>query len=132
MTVTVERVVTSGTFSIDGEDFAVDNNIWIVGDDQEVLDSGPGGISWFTYFLLKGMEPGIINQRPSGSILFSELAAYVKVNSANAYHTPASGSMLGHEGGDYVLHNTSLSKPRLAALHAPWRSREQGRGRART
>jgi len=33
----VERVVTSGTFSIDGEDFEVDNNVWLVGDDQEVL-----------------------------------------------------------------------------------------------
>ena len=33
----VERVVTSGTFSIDGEDHAVDNNIWLVGDDQEVV-----------------------------------------------------------------------------------------------
>ena len=30
-------VVTSGTFSIDGEDFDVDNNIWIVGDDDECL-----------------------------------------------------------------------------------------------
>ena len=33
----IDRVVTSGTFSIDGEDFAVDNNIWIVGDDAEVF-----------------------------------------------------------------------------------------------
>lgn len=33
----VQRVVTSGTFSIDGEDHAVDNNIWLVGDDQEVV-----------------------------------------------------------------------------------------------
>ena len=33
---TIERVVTHGVFSIDGEDFAVDNNIWIVGDDREV------------------------------------------------------------------------------------------------
>jgi glyoxylase-like metal-dependent hydrolase (beta-lactamase superfamily II) len=33
----IERVVTSGTFSIDGEDFAVDNNVWLVGDDTEVL-----------------------------------------------------------------------------------------------
>ena len=31
------HVVTSGTFSIDGEDFDVDNNIWIVGDDRECL-----------------------------------------------------------------------------------------------
>jgi glyoxylase-like metal-dependent hydrolase (beta-lactamase superfamily II) len=33
----IERVVTSGTFSLDGEDFDVDNNIWIVGDDSEVV-----------------------------------------------------------------------------------------------
>lgn len=33
----MDRVVTSGTFSLDGEDFDVDNNIWIVGDDREVI-----------------------------------------------------------------------------------------------
>lgn len=33
----VERVVTSGIFSLDGEAFEVDNNVWIVGDDAEVL-----------------------------------------------------------------------------------------------
>jgi glyoxylase-like metal-dependent hydrolase (beta-lactamase superfamily II) len=33
----IERVVTSGIFSLDGEDFEVDNNIWIVGDDAEVV-----------------------------------------------------------------------------------------------
>ena len=33
----IERVVTSGTFSLDGQDFAVDNNVWLVGDDREVV-----------------------------------------------------------------------------------------------
>jgi glyoxylase-like metal-dependent hydrolase (beta-lactamase superfamily II) len=33
----IERVVTSGTFSLDGQDFDVDNNIWLVGDDEEVI-----------------------------------------------------------------------------------------------
>jgi glyoxylase-like metal-dependent hydrolase (beta-lactamase superfamily II) len=33
----LDHVVTHGTFSIDGEDFAVDNNIWIVGNDDECL-----------------------------------------------------------------------------------------------
>jgi glyoxylase-like metal-dependent hydrolase (beta-lactamase superfamily II) len=33
----VERVVTSGIFSLDGQDFEVDNNVWLVGDDEEVL-----------------------------------------------------------------------------------------------
>jgi glyoxylase-like metal-dependent hydrolase (beta-lactamase superfamily II) len=32
----IERVVTSGIFSLDGGDFEVDNNIWIVGDDRQV------------------------------------------------------------------------------------------------
>jgi glyoxylase-like metal-dependent hydrolase (beta-lactamase superfamily II) len=33
----IERVITSGTFSLDGQDFDVDNNIWLIGDDAEVL-----------------------------------------------------------------------------------------------
>ena len=33
----IERVVTSGTFSLDGADFAVDNNVWVVGDDHQVV-----------------------------------------------------------------------------------------------
>ncbi|MGQ4384569.1 MBL fold metallo-hydrolase [Streptomyces sp. SAS_270] len=36
-TARVERVVTSGTFSLDGDTFDVDNNVWLVGDDEEVL-----------------------------------------------------------------------------------------------
>ncbi|MGI9318399.1 MAG: caspase family protein [bacterium] len=81
------------------------------GDEQQVLDTGPAGLSWFTYFLLKGLEPGVVNSRDSGLVIFTELAAYVKVNSANRYHTPSGGSMLGHEGGDYLLYNTSHSRP---------------------
>jgi glyoxylase-like metal-dependent hydrolase (beta-lactamase superfamily II) len=37
MTVRIERVVTSGIFTLDGEDFDVENNVWIVGDDQECV-----------------------------------------------------------------------------------------------
>lgn len=33
----VELVTTDGLFSLDGEDFDVTNNIWIVGDDREVV-----------------------------------------------------------------------------------------------
>jgi glyoxylase-like metal-dependent hydrolase (beta-lactamase superfamily II) len=35
--VRVELVRTRGTFTIDGEDFDVENNIWLVGDDHEVI-----------------------------------------------------------------------------------------------
>ena len=33
----VTRVVTSGTFSLDGGTWEVDNNVWLVGDESEVL-----------------------------------------------------------------------------------------------
>ncbi|MGW1990703.1 MBL fold metallo-hydrolase [Embleya sp. NPDC001921] len=33
----IDHVVTSGVFSLDGQDFDVDNNVWIVGDDHEVV-----------------------------------------------------------------------------------------------
>jgi glyoxylase-like metal-dependent hydrolase (beta-lactamase superfamily II) len=37
MTVRLERLVTSGTFSLDGGTWDVDNNVWLLGDDDEVL-----------------------------------------------------------------------------------------------
>jgi glyoxylase-like metal-dependent hydrolase (beta-lactamase superfamily II) len=33
----IEHVTTAGVFSLDGEDFDVENNIWLIGDDHEVL-----------------------------------------------------------------------------------------------
>ena len=33
----IERVVTSGTFSLDGGTWDVENNVWLLGDDDEVL-----------------------------------------------------------------------------------------------
>ncbi len=37
MSARVDHGVTSGTFSLDGETFVVDNNVWVVGDDEECL-----------------------------------------------------------------------------------------------
>jgi glyoxylase-like metal-dependent hydrolase (beta-lactamase superfamily II) len=33
----VEQVVTSGTFALDGQEWQVDNNVWLVGDDDTVM-----------------------------------------------------------------------------------------------
>ena len=33
----IDHAVSSGTFSLDGETFDVDNNIWVVGDDEECV-----------------------------------------------------------------------------------------------
>ena len=37
MAARIEKVVTSGTFALDGGEWEVDNNVWLVGDDHEVL-----------------------------------------------------------------------------------------------
>jgi glyoxylase-like metal-dependent hydrolase (beta-lactamase superfamily II) len=47
MAARVDKVVVPGVLSLDGEDFDVENNVWLVGDDDEVLvidaphDAGP-------------------------------------------------------------------------------------------
>ncbi|WP_316744257.1 MBL fold metallo-hydrolase [Streptomyces sp. MK7] len=37
MTARIEHLVTSGTFELDGGSWEVDNNVWLVGDDREVI-----------------------------------------------------------------------------------------------
>lgn len=37
MTARIDHTVTSGTFSLDGQTFDVDNNVWILGDDRECI-----------------------------------------------------------------------------------------------
>jgi glyoxylase-like metal-dependent hydrolase (beta-lactamase superfamily II) len=37
MSARIDHVVTSGTFSLDGETHQVDNNVWVVGDDEECV-----------------------------------------------------------------------------------------------
>ncbi len=37
MSVRVDRVITSGLFALDGGEWEVDNNVWLVGDDHEVI-----------------------------------------------------------------------------------------------
>jgi glyoxylase-like metal-dependent hydrolase (beta-lactamase superfamily II) len=37
MATRIDKVVVPGVFSLDGQDFDVENNVWLVGDDEEVL-----------------------------------------------------------------------------------------------
>jgi len=46
VTARIDHTVTSGTFSLDGETFDVDNNVWVVGDDTEcVVIDAPHSVS---------------------------------------------------------------------------------------
>ena len=35
--VRVDRVITSGTFELDGGSWEVDNNVWVIGDERECI-----------------------------------------------------------------------------------------------
>jgi glyoxylase-like metal-dependent hydrolase (beta-lactamase superfamily II) len=37
LTAQIEHLTTSGTFSLDGETFPVENNVWLIGNDTEVI-----------------------------------------------------------------------------------------------
>jgi glyoxylase-like metal-dependent hydrolase (beta-lactamase superfamily II) len=37
MTARIDHAVTSGTFTLDGETFDVDNNVWVIGDETECI-----------------------------------------------------------------------------------------------
>jgi glyoxylase-like metal-dependent hydrolase (beta-lactamase superfamily II) len=37
VTIKIDRLVTSGTFELDGGSWDVDNNIWLIGDDSDVI-----------------------------------------------------------------------------------------------
>ncbi|WP_197371041.1 MBL fold metallo-hydrolase, partial [Streptomyces clavuligerus] len=37
MTIRIDRLITAGTFSLDGGTWDVENNVWIVGDDSEAI-----------------------------------------------------------------------------------------------
>jgi glyoxylase-like metal-dependent hydrolase (beta-lactamase superfamily II) len=39
--VRIDRVITSGTFRLDGGEWSVDNNVWLVGDDADVVVIDP-------------------------------------------------------------------------------------------
>ncbi|MEU9888324.1 MBL fold metallo-hydrolase [Sphaerisporangium sp. NPDC051011] len=41
MTARIERVVTEGVVTVDGSEYKVENNTWIVGDDEEVIVIDP-------------------------------------------------------------------------------------------
>ena len=47
MTLRIDHVVTSGIFSLDGQDFDVDNNVWVLGDDTEsiVIDAAHDAVA---------------------------------------------------------------------------------------
>jgi glyoxylase-like metal-dependent hydrolase (beta-lactamase superfamily II) len=60
--VRVERIVTSGTFELDGGSWEVDNNVWVVGDDKEclIIDAAHDGRTIIKSIALQRRVTGVI------------------------------------------------------------------------
>jgi len=74
------------------------------GTDQQVLDVGPKGHSYFTTYLLEALQEGradTVNR--DGYITFTEVYGYLQTKASNGYQTPGYWNLEGHGGGDFVF-----------------------------
>ncbi len=85
--------------------------------DQQVLDSGRDGHSFFMAALLEGIQDGLADLNGDGYITFPELVAYVTPRASNRYQTPGEGVLPGHQEGEFLFKN-----PKGAGRPAPERS----------
>jgi hypothetical protein len=86
------------------------------GPEQEVLDGGPGGLSYFAYYFLEATARGEADLNRDGTITFAELAAYLVPRASNKLQTPAYGMLPGHAMGEYVF---TAAKQDVAASSPP-------------
>ncbi|MCP4265916.1 MAG: DUF1566 domain-containing protein [Candidatus Brocadiaceae bacterium] len=73
------------------------------GKNQEVADSGPGGHSIFTGYLLKAIEKGLADANFDGWITFSELVAFLVPAASSSIQTPGFATLPGHEQGEFLF-----------------------------
>jgi hypothetical protein len=76
------------------------------GRDQTVLDTGPGGHSVFTYYLIDGLKNRTADLNGDGIITSGELNEYVAPRvtaESNRTQTPEYGILAGDMGGDFVF-----------------------------
>ena len=62
MTVRVDHAVVSGTFSLDGQTYDVDNNVWVLGDDEDcvVIDAVGRPETWKQGFYARDLAGTLV------------------------------------------------------------------------
>ena len=134
----IDRVVVSGVFSLDGQDFDVDNNVWLVGNDDEVLvidaphDAAPiveaiGGRTVAGIVLTHGHNDHItaavaLREATGAPILFHPADRMLW----NAVHPDASPDAEIADGTRFTVAGTTLQ-----AMHTPGHSPGRARSRSR-
>lgn len=73
------------------------------GADQQVLDGGPDGFSYFTGFLLEALELGYADLNGDTYVTASELSAYITPRASTWNQTPATGVLPGHAQGEFLF-----------------------------
>ena len=85
------------------------------GPDQQVLDGGPNGLSWFTHYFLEATETGQADLDGDTTITFPELAAYLLPRASNNVQTPTFGALPGHALGEFVFARSGTGTPPVVA-----------------
>jgi len=73
------------------------------GKDQRVLAKGPGGYSYFTGYLLEGLEDGLADLSSDGFVTATELYVYLERRASNDQQTPGFTTLAGHAHGDFFF-----------------------------
>jgi uncharacterized caspase-like protein len=82
------------------------------GADQQVLDGGPDGYSYFTGYLLEALELGLADLNGDSYVTASELGAYITPRASTWNQTPAAGVLPGHGQGEFLF---QVSGQRIAS-----------------
>ncbi|MFH1793292.1 MAG: caspase family protein [Pseudomonadota bacterium] len=85
------------------------------GPDQQVLDGGPNGLSWFAHYFLEATETGQADLDGDNTITFPELSAYLLPRASNNVQTPTFGALPGHALGEFVFARSGAAAPPVVA-----------------